>query len=82
MKKIFCTLILFFSISSVGQDGTAPGMFEDEGDVTGQGTNGGLEGVTGDTTPGAPIDNKVLYLFGLGTFYGIYSVYKNRKELN
>lgn len=80
-KKI---LILFTTILinlSFGQD-SAPGMFEDEGDITGQGANGGLEGSTGDTTPGAPIDNAILYLLCLGTFYGLYSIQKYSKELN
>lgn len=80
-KKYFITflLILFQSFAFSQDTDPGPGMFEDADDLNGGNSNGGLEGTTGDNTPGTPIDDNIFYLMIAATLYGSYVFSKKDK---
>ncbi len=78
-KKYFITFLLILFHSFAFSQG--PGMFEDAEDLTGGNSNGGLEGTTGDNTPGTPIDDNIFYLMIVATLYGSY-LYNKKDKYN
>lgn len=71
IKKYFILLVILLShFSALSQ--YDPGMYDSWDDLNGVGANGGLEGTTGDTTPGAPLDTNIIYLLIAATLYGLY----------